>query len=74
GIVALAHNILKVAGIRLDTFLESIGIKKQAGKKRKVFHQLVYYFRDFLDSPFFWFVIQTCFKSVIYKVNDQENN
>ncbi|USG63901.1 IS1182 family transposase [Brevibacillus ruminantium] len=37
GIVALAHNLLKVAGIRLATFLKPIRAKKEAGGKTKRF-------------------------------------
>ncbi|MBD2864642.1 transposase [Paenibacillus oceani] len=52
GIVALAHNLLKVAGIRLATFLH-----KQFHKKSWSGHSMgslqLFYFRDLLDSPFF---------------------
>lgn len=37
GIVALAHNLLKVASIRLATFLEPIGTKKKLVKNEMVF-------------------------------------
>ena len=37
GIVALAHNLLKVAGIRLATFLELSRYKKEAGEKLSFF-------------------------------------
>ena len=51
GIVALAHNLLKVAGIRLATFLQ-----KQCHKKswsgNFTFSLQLFYFRDLLDSPF----------------------
>ncbi|WP_243458156.1 IS1182 family transposase [Sporosarcina sp. Te-1] len=48
GIVALAHNLLKVAGIRQ---LLSLVDEKIGGERQGVFlHQ--FYFRDLLDSPF----------------------
>lgn len=55
GIVALAHNLLKVAGIRQ---LLSRKISKNintGGEKRLVFLHL-FYFRDLLDSPFVLYV------------------
>ncbi|MEJ8548837.1 IS1182 family transposase, partial [Brevibacillus borstelensis] len=51
GIVALAHNLLKVAGIRLATFLKPLGAKKKLGEKRNGFPPASLLFRDFLDSP-----------------------
>jgi transposase len=56
GIVALAHNLLKVAGIRLATF-----VHKQFHKKSWSGHSTeslqLFYFKDLLDSPFFILVI-----------------
>lgn len=46
GIVALAHNLLKVAGIRLATSLEQTRTNKKLEKTNR-FPQLLYYFRDF---------------------------
>ncbi|WP_053165689.1 IS1182 family transposase [Bacillus sp. FJAT-27238] len=37
GIVALAHNLLKVAGMHLDTFFERISVKKEANENRMFF-------------------------------------
>lgn len=42
GIVALAHSLLKVAGIRLETFFENM-CKKAADEKRNVIRQLLYF-------------------------------
>ncbi|PLS16124.1 hypothetical protein CVD28_18975 [Bacillus sp. M6-12] len=50
GIVALAHNMMKVTGIRLATFIKLIRTKR-SWRKSVVFLQLLYCFRDFLDSP-----------------------
>ncbi|MFH5186318.1 IS1182 family transposase [Paenibacillus sp. TAB 01] len=50
GIVALAHNLLKVAGIRLAAFLHKQAHKK-AGRKTLRFLAQPFYFGDFLDSP-----------------------
>jgi hypothetical protein len=52
GIVALAHNLLKVAGIRLTTFLQK-GKSKNAGRKNCSFFPSCIYFRNLLESPFF---------------------
>lgn len=48
GIVALAHNLLKVVGTRLATFLQKQANKK-AGRK---FSRPTFLFWDLLDSPF----------------------
>ena len=50
GIVALAHNILKVAGIRQLLSDKSRKNTKASGEKRVVFLHLLY-FRDLSDSP-----------------------
>ena len=50
GIVALAHNLLKVAGIRLAAFLQKQAHKK-AGQKTLRFLVQPFYFGDLLDSP-----------------------
>jgi transposase len=50
GIVALAHNLLKVAGIRLATFLQQ-QVHKKAGRKTLRFLAQPFYFEDLLDSP-----------------------
>lgn len=50
GIVALAHNLLKVAGIRLVTFCKSMG--KKSWTENIAFFRPTFYFRDLLDSPF----------------------
>ncbi|WP_144463767.1 IS1182 family transposase, partial [Siminovitchia fortis] len=52
GIVALAHNFLKVAGIRQLLSGGDPTNAKSGGEKRFVFLLLIY-FRGFLDSPFF---------------------
>jgi transposase len=51
GIVALAHNLLKVAGIRLATFLHKHSHKK-SWTENITFFRPTFYFRDLLDSPF----------------------
>ncbi|WP_163978819.1 transposase [Paenibacillus alvei] len=51
GIVALAHNLLKVAGIRLATFLQK-QVRKKVGRKTLRFLAQPFYFGDLLDSPF----------------------
>lgn len=53
GIVALAHNILKVAGNRQPFSGEGPKNTKTGGEKRKIVSFRLFYFRDFLDSPFF---------------------
>ncbi|SUA95145.1 transposase [Paenibacillus thiaminolyticus] len=50
GIVALAHNLLKVAGIRLVTFLQKRKNKK-SWTENLTFSRPTFYFRDLLDSP-----------------------
>ncbi|MBE3569795.1 MAG: IS1182 family transposase [Bacillales bacterium] len=50
GIVALAHNILKVAGIRQLLSEKNRKNTKASGEKRLVFLHLLY-FRDLSDSP-----------------------
>ncbi|WP_395994376.1 transposase [Aeribacillus pallidus] len=52
GIVALAHNILKVAGIRQLLSDKNRKNIKASGEKRIVFLHLLH-FRDLSDSPFF---------------------
>ncbi|MCE5172034.1 IS1182 family transposase [Paenibacillus profundus] len=52
GIVALAHNLLKVAGIRLTAFLKKRQHKKSWAENITLFHP-TFYFGDLLDSPFF---------------------
>ncbi|WP_243289810.1 IS1182 family transposase [Bacillus sp. FJAT-47783] len=56
GIVALAHNILKVAGIRQLLSGHSRNNTKASGEKRVVFLHLLH-FRDLSDSPFFCNII-----------------
>jgi hypothetical protein len=51
GIVAMAHNILKVAGIRQLLSNQARRYQKTGGEKRNVFLHL-FYFRDLSDSPF----------------------
>lgn len=51
GIVALAHNLLKVAGIRLATFLQKRQNKK-SWTENMTFFRPTFYFGDLLDSPF----------------------
>ncbi|WP_374721947.1 transposase [Peribacillus tepidiphilus] len=50
GIVALAHNILKVAGILQLLSKKNSNNTKASGEKRIVFLHLLH-FRDFLDNP-----------------------
>lgn len=50
GIVALAHNLLKVAGIRQLFSREDSKNIKTGGEKRKIVSLHLIYFRDFLDS------------------------
>lgn len=50
GIVALAHNLLKVAGIRQQLSRETDKNTKNRCRKRIVFLHL-FHFRDLLDSP-----------------------
>jgi transposase len=50
GIVALAHNILKVAGIRQLLSEEPLKNTKGSGEKRFIFLHFLY-FEDLLDSP-----------------------
>ena len=56
GIVALAHNILKVAGIRQLFSGKNHNNRKGSGEKPIVFLHFLY-FRDLLDSPFFHYFI-----------------
>ncbi|MED5052277.1 hypothetical protein P9850_10470, partial [Anoxybacillus rupiensis] len=53
GIVALAHNLLKVAGIRLATFLQ---YQTNKNAERKFFHFLVqhFYFWTYWTAPLSW--------------------
>ncbi|MFD1206213.1 hypothetical protein ACFQ38_14030, partial [Sporosarcina contaminans] len=51
GIVALAHNLLKVAGIRELLSVLNEKNTRTGGEKRFVFRHL-FYFRDLLDSLF----------------------
>ncbi|MGP3608426.1 IS1182 family transposase [Anoxybacteroides rupiense] len=55
GIVALAHNLLKVAGIRLATFLQ---YQTNKNAERKFFHFLVqhFYFWTYWTAPFVFFL------------------
>ncbi|MEK4358805.1 IS1182 family transposase [Paenibacillus sp. FSL M7-1455] len=53
GIVALAHNLLKVAGIRLATFLQKRQNKK-SWTENMTFFRPTFYFGDLLDSPGFF--------------------
>lgn len=53
GIVALAHNILKVAGIRQLLSDKNRKNIKASGEKRMVFLHLLH-FRDLSDSPFYY--------------------
>ena len=53
GIVALAHNLLKVAGIHRLSSPNHRKIQKTGGEKRVVFLHL-FQFRDLLDSPFLY--------------------
>src|SRR5690606_9817978 len=50
GILAMAHNFLKVAGILRMLSAKKHKKQKQAEKKQLVFLRLLY-FRDLLDSP-----------------------
>ncbi|MGO4544106.1 IS1182 family transposase [Paenibacillus sp. 2TAB23] len=50
GIVALAHNLLKVAGILLAPFLQ-IHSHKKSWTDNITLIRPTFYFRDFLDSP-----------------------
>ena len=52
GIVAMAHNLLKVAGLRQLFSIKHYKNRKTGGEKRFIFLHL-FYFRDLLDSPFF---------------------
>ena len=56
GIVALAHNLLKVAGIRELLSVLNEKNTRTGGEKRFVFRHL-FYFRDLLDSPFLYFCV-----------------
>jgi len=56
GIVALAHNLLKVAGIRLATFLQKQAHKK-VGRKTLRFLAQPFYFGDLLDSPLYLYLL-----------------
>jgi transposase len=51
GFVALAHNILKVAGLRQLLSVNDPKNTKAGGEKRLIFLHLLY-FRDLSDSPF----------------------
>ncbi|MFA8439113.1 transposase [Pueribacillus sp. YX66] len=53
GIVAMTHNLLKVAGIRQLFLGDAPKNTKSGGGKRKTISLHLIYFRDFLDSPFF---------------------
>lgn len=55
GIVALAHNLLKVAGIRQLLSEQRQKDTKTGGEKRVIFLHL-FYFEDLSDSPFSLFV------------------
>ncbi|WP_408020175.1 hypothetical protein, partial [Sporosarcina sp. USHLN248] len=66
GIVALAHNLLKVAGIRELLSVLNEKNTRTGGEKRFVFRHL-FYFRDLLDSPVF-------FKGSVIQRGDIPNN
>lgn len=53
GIVALAHNLLKVAGIRHATFRQKRQNKK-SWTENMTFFRPTFYFGDLLDSPFLY--------------------
>jgi hypothetical protein len=60
GIVALAHNILKVAGIRQILSEDNQNNSKTRGEKQRVFLH-GFYFCDLSDSPFWdFFEILIC--------------
>jgi hypothetical protein len=52
GIVALAHNLLKAAGIRLAAFSQKSKDKKNL-RKNTVFFLRFFTIRDLSDIPFF---------------------
>src|SRR5690606_37880697 len=55
GIVAIAHNLVKLAGIRLANFTNKE--KKRIGKL--VVFSIRSFFRDFLDNPFLLIIVNT---------------
>ena len=68
GIVALAHNLLKVAGIRQLLSEQRQKDTKTGGEKRVIFLHL-FYFEDLSDSPFHFFFFEY-FVKVAEKDND----
>ena len=56
GIVALAHNLLKVAGIRLATFLQKQPHKK-VGRKTLRFSAQLFILGTYWTAPFFFFLM-----------------
>ncbi|MEK3798824.1 transposase [Peribacillus sp. FSL H8-0477] len=52
GIVAMAHNLLKIAEIRQLSLVNYYKNRKTGEDKRIVFLHL-FYFRDLLDNPFY---------------------
>ncbi|WP_407408281.1 hypothetical protein, partial [Peribacillus sp.] len=50
---AMAHNLLKIAGLRQLLSVNYYRNRKTGGEKQLVFLHL-FYFRDLLDSPFFY--------------------
>lgn len=52
GIVAMAHNLLKIAEIRQLSSVNYYKNRKTGEEKRIVFLHL-FYFRDLLDNPFY---------------------
>ncbi|MFJ7831068.1 hypothetical protein ACIQXU_12660, partial [Peribacillus sp. NPDC097284] len=53
GIVAMAHNLLKIAGLRQLLSVNYYRNRKTGGEKQLIFLHL-FYFRDLLDSPFYF--------------------
>ncbi|RDU38103.1 hypothetical protein DRW41_00585 [Neobacillus piezotolerans] len=69
GILAMAHNLLKVVGLLCRNHLIKRKIKKEGGEKRFIFLHLLH-FRDFLDSPFiiYEFTIELASSSITFAV------
>jgi hypothetical protein len=68
GIVALAHNLLKVAGIRQLFSGPDPKDIKTGGEKRLIFLHL-FYFGDLLDSSFSFFSFSANYASLIKNIN-----
>lgn len=64
GIVALAHNLLKVAGIRQLLSDQNQKNTKGIGEKRVVFLQFLYFW-DLLDSPFSCSYVEEGIKKIL---------